>query len=149
MNCVNTCVVAGAFFIASLYTSLVVDKEGIIDPYFNLLDIENRERYKKIGDERRMLQMKGLVLGFSLAVAILVYNGRTSINISTMCDALAITFVTNYFFYLLYPKSDYMVLHLDKKEEREAWLNVYRTMQFNYNSSLALGLIGLFVLLRK
>ena len=149
MSCENTCMIAGAFFIASVYTSLFVDKEGIIDPYYKLLSSINRERYEKIGNERRMIQMRGLTIGIIIGIMLMINSGRKNINMKTICDVLAITFVINYFFYLLYPKKDSMILNLDTKEERKAWWKVYKMMQFNYNSSLVLGIIGLFIILRK
>jgi hypothetical protein len=35
-----------------------------------------------------------------------------------------------------------MVLHLKSGEETEAWLNVYRTMQYNYHIGLVLGILA-------
>ena len=36
-----------------------------------------------------------------------------------------------------------MITHLKSEEEREAWLNIYKTMQFNYHLGFVLGLIGM------
>ena len=36
-----------------------------------------------------------------------------------------------------------MVLHLESKKEKKAWLNIYKTMQFNYHLGFVLGLIGM------
>ena len=46
--------------------------------------------------------------------------------------------------FILYyvPKTDYMVLHLDSKKQREAWLAIYRYMQLKYHTGLALGVIA-------
>ena len=38
-------------------------------------------------------------------------------KISLICFVGAITFVTNYLFYILFPKSDYMLLHLNDKNK--------------------------------
>ena len=60
-----------------------------------------------------------------------------------ICFVLATSFTVNYFFYILHPKSDYMVLHLKNLEEKQAWLNIYKTMQFNYHLGFVLGLVGM------
>jgi hypothetical protein len=36
-----------------------------------------------------------------------------------------------------------MVLHLKDDDEKQAWLNIYKTMQFNYHLGFALGLVGM------
>ena len=56
---------------------------------------------------------------------------------------MAISYSVNYFFYILHPKTDYMVLHLNTEKERKAWLDIYKTMQFNYHLGFALGLVGM------
>ena len=54
----------------------------------------------------------------------------------------AVTLSVNYFYYILAPKTDWMVLHLKSVEEKEAWLKVYRTMQYNYHMGLVLGILA-------
>jgi hypothetical protein len=61
-----------------------------------------------------------------------------------LCTVAAITLATNYFYYVLSPKSDWMVLHFkhDKPEDAANWLRVYRGMQVNYHVGLVLGIAG-------
>ena len=54
----------------------------------------------------------------------------------------AITLATNYFYYILHPKSDYMILHLEEESQRLIWLKVYRNMQVKYHIGLVLGIIA-------
>ena len=55
---------------------------------------------------------------------------------------VGVTLLTNYFYYMLSPKSDLMVTHLDEEEQRLAWQKIYKTMQFNYHIGLVLGIIA-------
>jgi hypothetical protein len=57
-----------------------------------------------------------------------------------VCMVGGITLLTNYLYYMLSPKSDYMVLHLDDQRQRVAWLDIYRGMQVKYHVGLALGI---------
>ena len=50
--------------------------------------------------------------------------------------------LVNYFFYILYPKKQYMLQYLDKKNENIAWLKIYRKMQFRYHLAFLLGTIA-------
>jgi len=55
-------------------------------------------------------------------------------------------FVTNYFYYVLHPKTEWMLAHINTKEQNIAWLTMYKEMQYNYHLGLALGIIGVGVL---
>jgi hypothetical protein len=67
-------------------------------------------------------------------------------TISLVCTVMATAFLTNYFYYMLSPKSDWMLNHMDNQEEVKAWLQMYRGMQYNYHMGMALGIIAVGVL---
>jgi hypothetical protein len=89
----------------------------------------------------------GLFLGFILSMILLVccrkyFLGGGSGRSGVLCMVAAVSFSVNYFYYILSPKSDWMVLHLKSGEETQAWLKVYRTMQYNYHIGLVLGILA-------
>jgi hypothetical protein len=59
-----------------------------------------------------------------------------------VCMATATTFLTNYFYYMLSPKSDWMLNHTSNQDQVKAWLQMYREMSFNYHAGLALGIVA-------
>ena len=61
---------------------------------------------------------------------------------STICIVGAITFTTNYFYYMLAPKSDWMILHIEGDTQKKAWLHIYKKMQHSYHLGAVLGLVG-------
>lgn len=147
MVCPTSCIVAGAFIVSSIFVSLRVDKSTLKDPLFQLLSDRNKQRYLRIADERKNIYLKGFGLGFILSIiALFILNNNKMFKVTKLmniCFVLATSFTVNYFFYILHPKSDYMVLHLNDGEEKKAWLNIYKTMQFNYHLGFALGLVGM------
>ena len=60
--------------------------------------------------------------------------------------SLIIFYLTTYFSYILHPKTDYMVLHLDSEVQKLEWVKVYKYMQFYYHLSFVLGFIGVSIL---
>ncbi len=97
--------------------------------------------------ERRDIYLKGYVYGLILSVILILGNkytmkkskmGRGG-NIGVM---VGVTLLTNYFYYMLSPKSDLMVTHLDEEAQRVAWQKIYRTMQVSYHSGLLLGVVA-------
>ena len=59
-----------------------------------------------------------------------------------LCVFIVIALGTNYLFYGLHPKSTYMLLHLNSREQNEAWLNIYKEMKLRCKLGLLLGVIG-------
>jgi hypothetical protein len=147
MVCTTSCIIAGAFVISSIFVSLRVDKSTLKDPLFQLLTNENKQRYVSIANERKNIYLKGFGLGFVISLlALFILNNNKMFKVNKLvniCFVLATSFSVNYFFYILHPKSDYMVLHLKDDDEKQAWLNIYKTMQFNYHLGFALGLVGM------
>ena len=48
----------------------------------------------------------------------------------------------NYLYYILKPKKDYMVPHLTTKPQREAWLAIYKEMQYRCKMGFVLGIVA-------
>ena len=63
-------------------------------------------------------------------------------NMHVICIVMSISFITNYFYYILSPKSDWMLNHVNDKEQVKAWLQMYREMSYNYHLGLVLGIIA-------
>ena len=146
MLCHKSCLIAGAFIFSSIFLCMRVDKQSLKDPLFQQLSEENKKRYLNITQERRNIYFKGFALGFIISILALYglnnQKKKTS-RMSNICFVMAISYSVNYFFYILHPKTDYMVLHLNTEKERKAWLDIYKTMQFNYHLGFALGLVGM------
>ena len=144
--CSSWCYIAIVFLVANIYVSCTADKTERKDRLYNALSPEGIKQYENIVRERRDIYLKGYVFG--LIISILFLYGvqgirRTSmINTGLVCIVGAITLLCNYLFYIIHPKSDYMVLHLDSKGQREAWLDIYRHMQLKYHMGLVFGIIA-------
>jgi len=139
------CLVAFMFVGASLYTMLNCTKCPPFTSYFDSLDNKQKYLYLSIVEERKKLAMWGLMLGLLLAFFYLFFM-KNKINIfMNGCAFAGIVLLTQYLFYMLYPKTDYMVLHL-KQEQMEGWLNVYKQMQYRYHMGMLLGVVGYFLL---
>jgi hypothetical protein len=144
--CSSWCYIAIVFLVANIYVSFTADKTDRKDRLYKTLSPEGIKQYENIVRERRDIYLKGYIFG--LIISILFLYGvqgirRTSmINTGLICIVGAITLICNYLFYIIHPKSDYMVLHLNTKAQRQAWLDIYRHMQFKYHSGLVFGIIA-------
>jgi hypothetical protein len=149
MACTISCMVSAVFIIGMIYFYNLTDKSAIVKHYKASLSSDLQNRYDKITKERSNISLQGYALGFILSLGIIFYNLKKKQpinNTSLVCIVIATSFVTNYFYYMLYPKSDWMLDHMNNRQEIKAWLMMYREMQFNYHLGLVLGIIATGVL---
>lgn len=146
MACAISCMISAVFIIGMIYFYNMTDKSEIVKHYKEKLPSDLQKRYEKIAKERMKISYYGYILGFILSLFIIFYNlkikGVKMSTFSLVCTVMATCFLTNYFYYMLSPKSDWMLNHINSPEQVKAWLQMYREMSFNYHAGLALGIIG-------
>tara|TARA_A100001011_G_C14209011_1_gene799064 strand:+ start:391 stop:861 length:471 start_codon:yes stop_codon:yes gene_type:complete len=144
--CKTWCFIAIVFFIADLYMALTADKCNYKDAFIETLDDGQKNRYDNIIKERRSIYFKGYATGLVLSIIFLIMTDKLRksnlISAGIICSVGGITLLTCYLFYIIHPKSDYMILSLSKAEQRERWLDIYRHMQLKYHMGLAFGVIA-------
>ncbi len=150
MACALSCTISAIFVIGMIYFYNMTGKSEIVNHYKSSLSSDLQRRYDKISKERLMISYQGYALGVILSLGIIFYNlkikGVKMSNTALVCTVIATAFVSNYFYYILHPKSDWMLNHLQNKVEVKAWLLMYREMQYNYHMGLVLGIIAVGVL---
>jgi uncharacterized protein YacL len=146
MACAISCMITAVFLIGMIYFYNLTDKSEIVKHYKEKLPSDLQIRYEKIAKERRNISIYGYILGFIISLFIIFYNlkikGVKMNTFSLVCTVMATCFLTNYFYYMLSPKSDWMLNHINSPEQVKAWLLMYREMSFNYHAGLALGIIA-------
>jgi len=123
-----------------------VAKSQIIVNYKAQLPENLQKVYEKITSERTTIYYQGYILGFILSLIIIlgnVYSDHKMLSTSSMvCIVLATSFLTNYFYYTLAPKKNWMLNHITTPEQTKAWLQMYRGMQVYYHTGLLFGIIA-------
>ena len=137
MACAISCMISAVFIIGMIYFYNRTDKSE----YKGKMSPDLQDRYDKIARERMLISVQGYAAGVILSLLIIFYKGIKN-PFSLVCTVMATCFLTNYFYYMLRPKSDWMLNHVGSQEEVQAWLQMYREMQLNYHTGLALGIIA-------
>jgi hypothetical protein len=131
------------FIIGMIYFYTMTGKSQIVQQYRSTLSPDLLKRYDEIAKERMYISCEGYGLGFLLSLLIIYYHSKTKMNTTALvCTVIAVASVTNYFYYMLHKKSDWMLHHLHEKRDVENWLVMYRTMSYHYHSGFALGIIA-------
>ena len=147
-NC-NLCIIAVVFLIANIFTIVSCNSDNYKQNFKNLLTKQQNLIYEKITTERTIIYYSGYALGIILSIlTIFIMTKIMKIKLATtslVCIIGAVTFTTNYLYYILYPKSDYMLLHLNDKKQIEGWLDIYKTMQFKFHLGFVFGIIAVII----
>ena len=150
MACTISCMISAVFIIGMIYFYNITDKSKIVRHYKDKLPNNLQKRYENISKERMKISLYGYGIGLIISLFIIFYNIKIKHmklnNISLVCTVMATCFLTNYFYYTLSPKSDWMLNHINNPEQVKAWLQMYREMSFNYHSGLVLGIIAVGIL---
>jgi uncharacterized protein YacL len=138
--------ISAIFIIGMIYFYTMTGKSDIVQQYRSSLSLDLLQRYDTIAKERMMISYQGYVLGFILSLIVIYFHSKTKMStVSLICTVIATASITNYFYYMLHRKSDWMLHHVHKKEDVDNWLKMYRNMSYNYHSGLALGIIAVAV----
>ena len=149
MPCSISCTLSFIFIVSMIYMNYASTKNQTIQKYEQQLPEELKETYRKIQQERQSIYYYGYALGFILSLIIIIYNYQKSPSHKTklstshiICIVVATSFITNYFYYMLSPKTTWMLDHIKTPEQTKAWLQMYKSMQKYYHTGLLLGIIA-------
>ena len=145
--CKLSCAVSVVFIVAMIYMLYATTQSNIIQEYEKTLSPELLAVYKKIVNERTSIYYYGYFLGFILSLVFIAYNYKVRMvplaSMPLVCIIVSISFFTNYFYYILSPKSNWLTDHLKTQEEIKAWSKMYKGMQKYYHTGLVLGLVAI------
>jgi uncharacterized membrane protein YkgB len=150
MVCSTTCIIAFIFIIGKIYFYNATTNDKVVKHYREKLPTNLKNLYDKLTKERLHISLYGYGLGLIISLLIIYYNLKVKReklnNLSLVCTVITVCFITNYFYYILSPKSDWMLNHINNQEQSKAWLQIYRTMQVNYHLGFVLGIIAVGIL---
>ena len=144
--CTISCSISAVFIIGMIYMNYSMAKSQIIVKYKSQLPENLQKIYQQITNERTTIYYQGYILGFILSLFIIlgnVYSNHKMLSTTSMvCLVLAISFITNYFYYILSPKKKWMLNYIETPDQTKLWLQMYRGMQVYYHTGLVLGIVG-------
>jgi uncharacterized protein YacL len=147
-----SCIISLTLLLSMIFTSV------LSSPYFtkkvdhNLkktLDDNQAKEYQKIVSERLTLYFYGIAIGVVvglIVISVLRCLYKTTL-MNSICWGIVTLFIVLHLYYILSPKSKYMVTILNTQEQRDEWIKVYRTMQYRHYGSFACALVITLLLL--
>jgi len=139
MNCYTSGILGLGMLFATYSTVSISNQEE--KKLLEIFPPELDKIYIKIAGERANIYFQGLIFG--LVISYLLLNSLKLTNsFHKATFFLAITLIISVLYYLLMPKSDYMLNHLQTQEQNKAWLEVYKNMQKRYILGFIIGCLS-------
>ena len=150
MPCSITCLFSAGFILSMVLMNYWMITNQTTQKYEKQLPLSLQKTYKEIVKERTQIFYTGYGIGFFLAALLIYYNTQVKKEKmgprAMVCLTIFVAFITNYFYYVLSPKTKWMLDSIEDPDQTKAWLQMYRSMQLYYHGSLALGLVAVGVL---
>lgn len=145
MICKSHCLLSLVFVIGTLWFYSQIGSDELSKTFVLLLHDTQKKHYNDIVYERYSIATQGYLLGFMISLFTLVYYRWSNINLSRsfyICTVVAITFIVQYFYYILSPKTKWMLQTNMNKDQTDAWLRLYKHNQWHYHFGILLGLLS-------
>lgn len=139
LECGLSCLLASMFFGSMLYSMLYYDKNTVFINFNSTLDEYQKQVYREIMRERMRIYIQGLLFGLLCGFIYLQYTTK---SIYTACVFTVIVLGINNLYYILIPKTKYMLQYLNNQEQTNAWLDVYKSMKHRCYMGMVLGAVS-------
>ena len=123
MRCGLVCLLASVLSVSAFACALPMNMRAIEDLRV-LLDKKQSAILDDISAERSRLAFEGLLLGLIAAMPLVLL-------FEAWCSAAVILFITQGTYYHVSPKKNWMLNHLETKEQVDQWLVIYKKMQYS------------------
>jgi hypothetical protein len=139
MNCYISVLIGIGMLFATFITCSASKEQN--ERFKEVLSKEQINIFNKILTERRNLYIQGLLFGFFISYFLLRYL-ESSNDFYKISFFIAIAIPVSVLYYLLMPKSDYMLNHLRTVEQNKAWLKYYKNMKQRYTLGILFGILS-------
>lgn len=141
MVCLSYCVLGAGLLFASIVCMATSKNAGYHADFQNLLSPDQMNKYKSIVNERLSIYIQGLLIGAILGLIVVSMLDKVTTT-NRVCVFVVVALLFNVIYYLLMPKTSYMLQHLNSDEQVNAWLRVYKSMRQRYILGFFVGVVG-------
>lgn len=142
--------VLGSGLLGSMLYMMLDNNMDSHDNFVNSLNIEQKMKYQMIKEDRYKTYVIGMIFGVILSLILqyfFINKIRNYSNISKACLYAVVVMSTAHFYYLLSPKKDYIIKHLDNKVQIELWHKLYQDMQSKQYKGYIFGIFGFILII--
>lgn len=145
MDCVPICLIAFALVGMFLGSHVVKMRSKIFRDFNASMTAYQKQVYRSIVAERGHIFLNSLLLGIFIALLTSYWfykNKKMRTPIKELgCYFTAVVLFVTYIGYMIHPKSKYILNYLNKPEQINGWLNIYKAFQRSNYIGLILGIL--------
>ena len=140
MICIKTCMLSTVIIFWFVSGMLVNKKTPVFTNLMNSLDDEQKQKFDRIVKERTSIFKKSLggALILTLVLVLTLINKNMDLK-KQICVVIVSSVFLMTLFYMIHPKSDYMVRHLKTQDQRDKWVKMRMDMGMKKYVGLGLG----------
>jgi hypothetical protein len=134
----------GAGLLGAKMVTMLVNKNtsSTFKAYHESLSPSQKMYYDAVVEERLHLYLKGLLIGLVISTFLIKFANFQISDVSKACLFTVIIMGTGFMYYMLMPKTKYMLEVLNDDQQNGLWLAVYREMQLRYWGGFFLGIVA-------
>ena len=122
----------------------LLKNETLHDRFIKLLNKKQIKIYELIVKERLIIYISGTLIGLLLGFVFMFFYPKHKY---TLCIFITIVIVTKLLFYSLYPKSTYILNHLNTKKQIKYWTDIHIHMRKIWIHSIILSQVIIYLII--
>ncbi len=142
MVCSTALTLAMGLVGASLATTFSTRALALKSEFAASLSEDQLKIYREIVNRRMSLYLQGFVIGILAGVMYLSTLKDVRPTPMVLGTFTVIVLGSQYLYYILMPKSKWMLDNVSTPEQAQKWLAIYRYMSMRWHMGLLLGLLG-------
>ena len=145
MVCIRNCLLSSILMGGILATMLTSKSSTTYVNFNNLLSEQQKSKMKEIVKMRLKIFLMSMLIGIFVGYVLTAILSIPS-EVQRLCMFITITLVVNTISYIVWPKSDYMIYHLNSVEQKKAWFAIYNEMKLKKIVGMTLGVVAFYIL---
>ena len=149
MICMTECLLSAAFIGANAMLLIADTSDSEYKKLYKSLSDEKKLAFDKIKRERIFIWIKASIFAIFVSITFSKFQHHlfdSNILFNKSCINTLIFYGVQHLVYMLYPKSDWELNHIENNSQAKMWLSKYKSMQNKWYIGFVLGIVGYYFL---
>ena len=149
MICMTECLLSAAFIGANAMLLIADTSDSEYKKLYKSLSDEKKLAFDKIKRERIYIWIKASLFAIFVSITFSKFQHYlfdSNVLFNKSCINTLIFYGVQHLVYMLYPKSDWELNHIENNSQAKMWLSKYNSMQNKWYIGFVLGIVGYYFL---
>ena len=149
MICMTECLLSAAFIGANAMMLIADTTDSDYKKLYNSLSDKKKLAFDEIKKERIYIWIKASIIAIFVSITFSKFNHYlfdSNVQFNKSCINILIFYGVQHLVYMLHPKKDWQLNHIESNSQAKLWLSKYKSMQHKWHMGLVLGIVGYYFL---